>query len=291
MADSMKTAHADNRTRRLTATLVTLIATLTLVGVAGPAEAEENGHRSSFPWEDEQFFYSLRVNGAEAMRATLKVGDQRMNGRRDYIPIGLSVRSLGFFDNVYSVDDRADTYMDPATLRPYRSEKYFREAGKSRTYIVDYVHNVFRAKVEKRKPNRKQRFKRAIPSSTHDMMTWLYDLRKRDLQKGDRFRYFVFDGWKLSHVYMRVVGKEDLYTPAGWFKAWKFKFVRKVLHSRYNRQGGRPTAPILRVKSPSEHHGFFWLSRDENHLPLRVTIPTSFGFGEAVLIKYNRPER
>jgi hypothetical protein len=92
----------------------------------------------------------------------------------------------------------------------------------------------------------------------------------------------------LSHVTLTVVGKEDLYTPAGWFKAWKFEFVREILHSRPNKQGGKPAAPVLRVKNPSEHDGYFWLSRDENHLPLRITIPTSFGAGEAVLIKYNR---
>ena len=265
--------------------------------IASPAAAdtgedEANGHhrteRAPFPWPGEQFFYSLRVNGAEAMRATIKAGAMRKNGDKVYVPLGFNVRSLGFFDNVYPVNDRGDTYLNPSTMRPYRSEKLFREAGKRRTYEVDYVHSLYSAQVEKSKPNRTQKFKRAIPGTTHDMMTWLYDLRSRDYEIGDKFRFYIYDGWKLSHVYMKVIGKEDLYTPAGWFKAWKFKFVRKVLHSKHNRRGGKPIAPILKVKSHREHHGYFWLSRDENHLPLRVTIPTSFGFGEAVLLKYNR---
>lgn len=254
----------------------------------------ENGRsslRKQFPWAGEQFFYSLRVNGAEALRATLKVGDLRNARKRVYVPIGMSVHSRGFFDNIYSVDDRADTYLNPRTMQPYRSEKYFQEAGKTRTYIVDYAFDGYRADVEKRKPDKRHRFKKAIPATTHDMVTWLYDFRKEDYEIGEHYRYFVYDGWKLSHVYITVIGKEDLYTPAGWFKAWKFRFVRKVLDSKHNKPGGEAAAPILRVKSPSEHSGHFWLSRDENHLPLRVTIPTSFGFGEAVLMKYNRPDQ
>lgn len=296
-------AGGGERILRLAAVVV-LLSLLGLPTAAPAAGADDDRRRGdghargthveseeAFRWSNEQFYYSLRVNGAEAMRATIKVGDLRKIDRGRYIPIGLSVRSRGFFDNVYSVDDRADTFMNPRTMQPYRSEKYFREAGKSRTYIVDYSHQGYRAQVEKKKPDKTHHFKKAIPSTTHDMVTWLYDLRQRDYSLGDTYRYYVYDGWKLSHVHMTVVGKEDLYTPAGWFKAWKFRFVRKVLKSKHNRQGGQAAAPILRMKSPREHTGHFWLSRDENHLPLRVTIPTSFGFGEAVLMKYNRPDR
>ena len=291
----MRTPPSDRRDstsrRRRPPLVLARVCALLCTATAPSLTAQDRPDQATFPWENEQFFYSLRVNSAEAMRAAIKVGERRRNGEQTYVPIGLNVRSLGFFDNVYPVDDRADTYLDPTSMKPYRSEKYFREAGKSRTYIVDFAHDNFRARVKKRKPKRSQKFNTAIPSSTHDMVTWLYDLRSRELASGDKFRYFIYDGWKLSHVYMKVVGKEEIYTPAGWFKAWKFRFVRKVLLSKHNKQGGQRQSPILRMKNPREHHGYFWLSRDENHLPLRVTIPTSFGYGEAILIKYNRPPR
>lgn len=262
------------------------------------ASADPNDHGDGptdisevFPWTGEQFYFSLRVNGSEALRAALRVGELRRNGKHPYIPVGLSVHSLGFFDNVYPVDDRADTFLNPVTMHPYRSEKYFRESGKVRTYIVDYVHDRYAARVQKTKPGKEQKFENAIPSTTHDMITWLYHLRRRTITDGKKFRYFIYDGWKLSHVHMEVVGKEDLLTPAGWFKAWKIRFVRKVVHSQKNKQGGRRTAPVLRLKNPADHTGHFWLSRDENHLPLRVTIPTQFGAGEALLIDYERPDR
>jgi len=263
-----------------------------LAGVAWPdegrADTREADQRVTFPWSGEQFVYSLRVNEAEALRASVKAGEVRRNGDQFYVPLALNVRSVDFFDNVYPVDDSGDTYMNPETMRPYRSEKHFQEAGKSRTYKVEFLRSKYAAQVEKTKKNREQKFKRAVPATTHDMMTWLYDLRQREFSVGKTFRYYVYDGWKLSHVYMTIVGREDLYTPAGWFKTWKFEFERKVLSSKHNRHGGKPVAPILEVKEPSEHAGHFWLSRDENRLPLRVTIPTSFGAGEAVLVKYNR---
>lgn len=259
---------------------------------AAPAENGDEPTKLSdvFPWTGERFVYSLRVNGSEAMRAALQVGDLRRNGKLPYIPVGLSVHSFGFFDNVYPVDDRADTYINPITLQPFRSEKYFRESGKVRTYIVDYAHDRYSAKVEKSKPGRTHTFENAIPATTHDMITWLYHLRRRGIEMGETYRYFVYDGWKLSDVHMEVVAKEDLLTPAGWFKAWKIRFVRKIVDSQKNEQGGLPTAPVLRLKNPSDHSGHFWLSRDENHLPLRVTIPTKFGAGEAVLLDYHRPD-
>lgn len=254
----------------------------------GRADSREADNRPAFPWPGEKFVYSLRVNEAEALRAALKVGEVQRKGEQSYVPLGLNVRSVDFFDNVYPVDDSADTYMNPETMRPYRSEKHFQEAGKSRTYEVDFVRSEYAAQVEKTKKNREQKFERAVPATTHDMMTWLYDLRRQEFSVGKTFRYYVYDGWKLSHVYVKIVGREDLYTPAGWFKSWKFEFERKVLSSKHNRHGGKPVAPILEVKEASEHAGYFWLSRDENRLPLRVTIPTSFGAGEAVLVQYNR---
>jgi hypothetical protein len=252
--------------------------------------SERNPRSVDFKWEGEEFFYSLRVSDAEAMRASIKTGELRRSDGRPYVPIALRVQSLGFFHEIYSVDDHADTFMDPSTFRPYRSEKYFKEAGEKRAYLVDYLHGNYHARVEKREPNKVHKFKEAIPGSTHDMITWLYELRSREIVLGDRFEFYVYDGWKISHVHMEVVSKEDLYTPAGWFKSWKIRFVRKIVDAKTRKENGEKRSPKMRVKTAREHDGYFWLSRDENHLPLRITIGTEFGYGEAVLIKYNRHE-
>ncbi len=248
--------------------------------------------RREFPWAGEQFFYSLRVNGKEALRASFKAGDIAWSKDGDpYVPLGLSLHSLGFFDNVYPVDDRADTFIDPRTMLPYRTHKHFREAGDFRTYIVAYDHDDYRARVQRSNAKRTERFKNAIPRTTFDMISWLYHFRRREISLDETYRYYIYDGWDLSLVHLEVVDREDLHTPAGRFKSWKIRFVRRTMDSKRNNRGPTETAPIVRVDNPREHTGYFWLSRDQNHLPLRITIPTEFGAGEAVLIEYDRPER
>jgi len=243
-----------------------------------------------FPWTGEQLYYSLRVNGAEALRGAIRVGDLRRKGENPYVPVGLSVHSFGFFDDIYPVDDGGDTYLDPVSMHPYRSEKRFRESGNVRSYVVEYDRDQFTARVEKSRPDRERTFENAIPRTTHDMITWIYHLRRRPIERGATYQYFIYDGWKLSDVRLEVVGKKEILTPAGWFKAWKLRFVRKIVKSKRHEQAGRRTAPVLHLVDPSDHEGFLWLSRDENHLPIRITIPTKFGSGEAVLMEYDRPE-
>ncbi len=242
----------------------------------------------SFKWAGEELYYSVRLNGAEALRAILRAGKLRKGNNRSYVPISAKARSVGFFANIYPLDDRANTFLDPNNYEPLRSEKSFHERGKSRQYKVDYIHSTYRAKVEKTKKTRTFHFNYSIPGTTHDMISWMYDLRDhRHLKVGQAFTYYIYDGWKLSQVDMKVVGKEDVYTPMGWFKAWKLSFVRKIMRSRRrHNKHGKPIQPILRVKVPHKHAGHLWLSRDENHLPIKVAIDTKFGTSEAVLVKY-----
>jgi hypothetical protein len=244
-----------------------------------------------FRWVGEQFYFSIRLNGAEAMRASVRAGDIRENGERSYVPVSGNAQSVGFFQNVYPMNDRADSYIDPTSLVPHRSEKEFHEAGKSRTYEVDYEHGDYRARVRKAKKKHEYKFNFAIPGKTYDMLSWVYDLRTQDIALGEKYIYYVYDGWKLSRVHLEVVAKKDVYTPMGWFKTWKLDFRREIVRTRKRTdKNGKPTQPHIRTHEPNEHEGHFYLSRDENLLPVKLTMKTSFGMSEAVLIKYKPAE-
>lgn len=276
-----------------TLTAASLVATVLVMPAAAQAEGQNplvspHAPIEAFRWPGEEFYFSIRLNGAEAMRASLRAGDLRRRNNRAYIPISAVAQSVGFFQGIYPIHDRANTFVDPADFRPLRSEKLFEERGETRTYKVDYAHSTYRAKVEKMKEKRTFRFNYSIPGTTHDMISWMYDLRSREsLKVGDAFTYYIYDGWKLSRVEMKVVGKEDVYTPMGWFKGWKISFAREVLKShRQKGDNGKPIKPLLRVKTPDKHAGHLFLSRDENRLPIKVSIDTKFGTSEALLIKY-----
>lgn len=251
--------------------------------VAAPA-VEPPGFR----WPNEEFYFSVRFNGIEAMRAMLRSGTVQHTRNRAYIPLSALARSVGFFQNIYPLDDRANTFMSPGDYRPLRSEKHFEERGQTRIYEVDFLHDTFLARVFKSHQTSSSRHNFAIPAQTHDMLSWLYALRDRPMLKvGDEFFYYVYDGWKFSRIDMTVEGKEDVYTPMGWFKGWKIRFVRQVMTSENQKnEHSEPIAPQLTMRNPKDRTGHVWVSRDENRLPIKVSINTEFGTGEAVLVKY-----
>ncbi|MFU8802900.1 MAG: DUF3108 domain-containing protein, partial [Bradymonadaceae bacterium] len=132
------------------------------------------------------------------------------------------------------------------------------------------------------------RFNAPIPGGTHDMLSWIYEFRgQKNLEIGQRLTYFVYDGWLLSRVELHVVAREDVYTPMGWFKAWKVDFSRDIMRTRAGPiKNKQRTEPTVRVREPARHSGSFWVSRDENYIPIKLSIQTFLGVGEAVLIRY-----
>lgn len=256
----------------------------------------KNAEATTFRWAGEELYYSIRLSGIEAVRAAIKVGELRHKGKDAYVPVVGSAQSVGFFHAIYPMHDTANTFVDPATLRPRRSEKMFEEKGKKRTYKVDFQHAAFQAKVLKKKfavqegdKEIERAYLRAIPGSTHDMITWFFELRKKGKMKvGEAFSFYLYDGWKLSLIEGKVVGKEDVYTPIGWFKTYKIDLTREILRSKWKKKG---EAPELSTRTPAKSIGSIFISRDENLIPVAVRIPTKWGSSEIVLMKYKLPKK
>lgn len=255
---------------------------------AAAAMATETAEPQMFQWANEELYYSVRLNGVEAVRAAVRAGDIRYKDGIPYVAVSGTAQSTGIFHTIYPVNDRAHTFVNPETLRPLRSEKFFDENGKVRSYHVDFVHSTYSARVEKKRPDQRDRkFHKAIPGTTNDMVTWFYELRnKKDLTVGDRMTYYIYDGWKLYRLTAVVTKKEDVYTPLGWFKTYKVDFDRETLRTRKN----KGQSPIITVSKPPQKSGSLWVSRDENLIPVKVAVSSEYGVGEAILIKYKLPE-
>lgn len=262
----------------------------TLLAEPGPVTSVGPVQNGTFPWVGEELFYSVRINGAEAMRAGIRSGEVRTRERGgSYVAISGMAQSRGFFNAIYPLDDRANTYLNPINFFPLRSEKVFDEAGKRRTYFVDYRQQRFEARVERERDDRLTRFTTPIPGSTHDMLTWIYALRgERNLAVGDQFSFYIYDGWLVSRLDLEVVGAEDLLTPMGWFKTWRVSFSREIMNVSGGGEdsNGQRRPPNVSLRESGRHTGNLWFSRDENLLPVRATISTMLGSGEAVLIRY-----
>ncbi len=258
--------------------------------VIGEVDANED---ATFPWIGEELYYSVRVNDSEALRAGMRIGEMEYRGDTPYVPMSGVARSRGFFDAVYPVDDRINVYLDPVTVQPFRSEKRLDENERFRTYDVDYRRNDFIAYVERYRRDRQSTFQDPIPRKTHNMVSWLYQLRSSGpLSMGDQFSYYIYDGWLLSRIDLEVVGREDLLTPIGWFKTWEVKFERDILRARRaNSNDDTPNPPEITIDEEARHTGSVWFSRDENLIPVKFSVDSTLGSGDVVIIRYQPGER
>jgi hypothetical protein len=249
--------------------------------------APPDGNR--FPWAGEQLHYSLYFNGARAMQAVIKSGQRKDSEYGDYIPLSAMASSVGFFDQIYPVNDSADTFIAPDTYRPKFSRKVFRESSDHRTYEVDYDQPRNSAFVEKKSGDKRLRFSYYIPEETHDMMSWLAYLRAQAPSKGKKLSFYIYDGWKLSRIDITYLKRESLYIQMGWFNTWKLKFVRHIVSSGKISQKKPNQTFSIDMKKKAKHSGHIWLSRDQRHIPVQLRIGTKFGNIEVVLTRYNPP--
>lgn len=263
------------KTRKWLGFIVLVVFTCSNASWATPQPTE-------FRFAGEEFYYSLRLNGLEAIRVGVRAGDVKYKQGVPYVAVAGTAQSTGFFNTIYPVNDKANTFVHPVSMMPLRSEKYFNENGDVRSYKVDFTHQAFAARVEKHKDNLTRKFNVAIPGGTHDMISWFYELRSlKSFDVGTPVSFYIYDGWKLSHIHGKVMAREDILTPVGWFKAWRIDMVRDVMNSQSQRHKG----PRLKIREKSQMSASMWVSRDSNRLPIKVAVDTPLGKGEAVLIK------
>lgn len=243
------------------------------------AKSKPGSVATTYPWQNEQAFFKVKVNGAEAVHAVLRVGDVRMANNKPYLPISANAQSVGAFKSIVDVQDRANTFINPMTHRPIRSEKRFKERAltqpvKERIYKVDYKAGQYKAQVKKTiVPKKERTFTKSIPGNTHDAISWLFDLRTiKTFTPGQKINYYIYDGWKLSRLELEVKGKEKILTELGWRKSWKFGVKREILLARSVVKNRKRVEPALSVRKAAVDVGHLWLTDDAQRLPAKLSM-------------------
>ncbi|MEL6180103.1 MAG: DUF3108 domain-containing protein, partial [Myxococcota bacterium] len=185
-----------------------------------------------FTWEGEEIFFSVEANGAEAARASIRAGARKKKRGLSYVPLSAKVITHGFFAKSFPVNHNGDTFIDPKTLLPLKADKYIREKGEDRVYKVRFNPGKLVAKVFKKVGKKERNFDRPVPGETYDALSWLYALRAMPLKNGDKYVFYVFDGWKLSRLYIKVIGREKTWTPIQYYQTVKVDIEREILNSR-----------------------------------------------------------
>ena len=208
-------------------------------------------------------FYNVVGLYVDAGTATFNAKLENYNGKPVYHAVGEG-RSNTSNDWIFKVRDRYETYMDTATLKPYRFIRNVQEGNYKKYENASFNHEaksvvtttgVFKA-----------------PDCIQDIISAVYYARNIDFSKykpNDKINLSVFLDDEMHDIYIRYIGKETIKTRYGKFRAIKFKpfLIKGTVF-----EGGEKMT--------------VWVSDDANHLPLRIESPIVVGNVKADMMGY-----
>lgn len=193
----------------------------------------------------------IYVNAGNAVFTTTL---ETLNNRPVYHIIG-DGKTNSSYDWVYKVRDKYETYIDTGTLQPLKFIRNVNEGGFKKYENISFNRNANTAITTEGV------FK--VPDCVQDVLSAVYYARSIDFNKfnvGDKITFPMFLDNQVYNMYIRYLGKEDVKTKYGKFKAIKFKPL--LLEGTIFKGGESMTV---------------WVSDDANHIPLRIESPIVVG--------------
>jgi hypothetical protein len=209
-------------------------------------------------------FYSVAGIYVNAGTATFNNTLERLNGRPVYHITG-DGQTNSSYDWIYKVRDKYETYIDTATMRPLKFIRNIAEGGYKKYQTVSFNRSANTA------ISNDGVYK--VPTCVQDVLSAIFFARNVNfdgLKMNDKINFSMFLDNEVNQMYIRYLGKEDVKTKYGKFRAIKFK-------------------PLL-VKGTVFEGGekmTVWVSDDANHIPLRIESPISVGSIKVDMMGYN----
>jgi hypothetical protein len=209
-------------------------------------------------------YYSTLGMFIGAGEATFTTTIERYNGRPVYHCVG-DGKSYSFFDNFFRVRDRYETYIDTASLVPYKFIRNVDEGGYKKYNNVTFNQSANTA------VSTNGVFK--TTNCIQDVVSAVYYARNINFDKykvDDKIPFDMFLDDEVYHLYIRYLGKEKIKTRYGKFNAIKFKplLIKGTIF-----EGGEKMDA--------------WVSDDPNHLLLRVESPIAVGSIKVDMMGYS----
>lgn len=210
--------------------------------------------------------YRVTYGFVDAGEAIMEVKSTSRKGanRPLYHVVGTG-RTLGGFNAVYKVRDVYESYIDQKSIMPWFFERDVNEGGykinQSYTFSQDKstVHNGDKS------------FN--TPMGVQDMISSFYKARTLDfsnMKKGQTFEFKCFMDDEIYNLKIKYVGDEEVKVRKGKFKT--HKFVPVVQKGRYFK---------------SEEDVQFWVTADENKIPLLVKAKIPVGVVKLHLVEWS----
>lgn len=199
-------------------------------------------------------YYTLAGIYVYGGEANFNVYNERYNGKPVYHIVG-DGKTNSFFDGFFKVRDKYESYIDTATLQPYKFVRNMLEGDFKKFETVTFNQGTNTA------TSQAGTFK--VPDCVQDVLSSIYYSRNIDFEKykpGDKIPFTMFIDDKVYNLYIRYLGKENIKTRYGKFRAIKFKplLIEGTIFT-----GGEKMV--------------VWVSDDENKIPVRIESPISVG--------------
>ncbi len=209
-------------------------------------------------------YYTLAGIYVYGGEANFNINQERYNGKPVYHIVGEG-KTIPFFDGFFKVRDKYESYIDTATLQPYKFVRNILEGDFKKFETVTFNQAANTA------TSQGGTFK--VPDCVQDVLSSIYYARNIDFNKynpGDKIPFSMFIDDKTYNLYIRYLGKEKIKTKYGKFNAIKFKPL--LIEGTIFKGGEKMTV---------------WVSDDANKIPVRIESPISVGSVKVDMMGYH----
>ncbi len=202
------------------------------------------------------------INGGVA---TLSVVDRKFKGRKIYNAKAVA-RTIGITDKLYNVHDIYESYFDATNCKPIISIRDITE-GSYKTYNKVFYNHV-KHWVMSSKSGRHE-----VPDTIFDVVSAFYYAREnifKDLKINKDVKIPTYFSDEINIMTIRYSGIEVIETDLGKIECMKFN----------------PVVEVGRIFDTQDDLTF-WISNDENYLPIRMKMNLFIGSFKCDLVEYS----
>lgn len=205
--------------------------------------------------------FKIKYGWFNASEATIQIKEAKINNQQVLHIDGFG-KSTGLLDVFFKVRDSYQTYIDPETNLPLKFERKINEGGYKKNKVLNFNHQDNLVEVIDHKNSTQNSYK--MLEGTQDMVSVLYYLRNiidvNTIKEGQTFTVNLFFDEENYPFKVKFLKQETLDTKFGDIKCLKF----------------RPYVKADRVFKEQESLSF-WVSADENKLPIKIEAKLAVG--------------
>jgi hypothetical protein len=192
----------------------------------------------------------LTTGGVASFTTTL----EKFQGKDVYHLVGEG-KTSAFYDKFFKVRDKYESYIDTATLQPYKFIRDVNEGGYKTYENVSFIKAAHTAITNTGVYS--------VPDCIQDVLSAIFYARNIDFSShkvDDKIPFNMFLDRRVYPLYVRYLGKEVIRTSYGKFRTIKF---RPLLVKGTMFEGGEKMT--------------VWVSDDPNHIAVRIESPITVG--------------